>query len=311
LKDEGLIDEIVVCDINEKALMEIKKRDGFEIAKDWNSLLQDQDLDMVSIITPSPSHYEISKKFMEAGKDVLVEKPMAMTVEECDDLIKVSQETGSGLMVGHIFRFHPGVLELRNRIERGEFGEILNIKIRRQTLISPRKDMGVMLALGIHEVDLTCFLLNDKTPDKIFADMNSYYTNNEEMALIIQKFGKTTAYSIESWIDPSEGKLRDLYLIGTQGSAKLNFSIPNKINLINSYLKPRNNSKNTTYEVVNGGDFEVVIDYKEPLLEELRHFVLESKNKKKYQANAAIGRRAVYLILKAIESNKLNKFLEL
>lgn len=73
--------------------------------------------------------------------------------------------------------------------------------------------MGVMLALGIHEVDLTCYLLGDKTPDSIFADMNSFYGNTEEMALIIQKFGKTTAYSYETWIDPTEGKLRELLLI--------------------------------------------------------------------------------------------------
>ncbi|MHA1223272.1 MAG: Gfo/Idh/MocA family protein, partial [Candidatus Heimdallarchaeaceae archaeon] len=221
---------------------------------------------------------------------------------------EISEKTGSGLMVGHIFRFHPGILELKKRIAKGEFGDILNIIIKRQTLTSPRPDMGVLLALGIHEVDLTSFLLGEKKPDFIFADMNYFFGNQEEMALIIQKFGTTTAYSYESWIDPTKGKLRELSLIGSQGSASLNFSIPNKIIIHHSYIERHRENSKKRFEIVNGGDFEVTFEFKEPLLEELKHFVSESLGLKKYLANAKIGKRAVEMIKKAEESFNMKKF---
>ncbi len=304
LRDQGEVDSIVVCDANENIIKEIEKYDEVSTTTNWKDLLKDGKLDMVSIVTPSPLHYSMTKEFLLAGKDVLVEKPMAMTIEECDDLISTSEKTGSGVMVGHIFRFHPGVLEIKQRIDKGEFGDILYINVRRQTLTTPRKDMGVMLALGIHEVDLNCFLLGDQDPDYIFADMNYYFDNQEETALIIQKFGKTTAYSFESWVDPSKGKLRELQLVGSLGSASLNFSVPNKIILHQSYLKKIEEEGKKRFDVVSGGEFEVSVDFKEPLLEEIRHFVKESQNEKKYNANAFIGKRAVQLIHKAIESNE-------
>ena len=311
LQDEGEISEITICDTNENALLEVKKYDGVNIEKDWKKLCKNDEIDLASIVTPTPFHYSMTKEFLKAGKDVLVEKPLATTVEECDDLIKTIEETGSGLMVGHIFRYHPGILGLKERIQNGEFGDILYLIIKRQTLTTPRRDMGVMLALGIHEVDLTCFLLGDKSPDMIFADMNNFYDKHEEMALIIQKFGKTTAYSLESWVDPTRGKLRELSLIGSQGSAVLNFSIPNKIIKHQAYLELSNQSDTKRGEVINGGEFEITLEFKEPLLEEIRHFILESQRDKKYQSNAVIGRRAVIMIEKAIESNTKKEFVKL
>ena len=309
LQEQGEVDEILVCDSNESALVEVEKYDGVEIERNWKNVLNNDSVDMVSIVTPTPYHFEMSKKFLLAGKDVLVEKPLAMNVEECDNLIKTSEETGRGLMVGHIFRFHPGVIELKNRIEKGEFRDILYTIIRRQALSSPRKDMGVMLALGIHEVDLNCFLLGDITPDSIFTDMNNFFDSHEEMALIIQKFDKTKAYSYESWVDPTKGKLRELSLIGSQGSASLNFNIPNKITIHQAYFEKDRESKDKKLEVVSGGDFEVNLEYKEPLYEEIKHFIEKSLTDKKYNSNAQIGRRAVLMIEKAVESYKEGKFI--
>ncbi|MHA1685523.1 MAG: Gfo/Idh/MocA family protein [Candidatus Heimdallarchaeaceae archaeon] len=311
LRDEGLIDQIVCCDTNEVALKRAKKHDNIEVEKNWKKLLEDESLDMVTIAAPTPLHYSMSKLFLEAQKDVLVEKPMAMTVEECEDLIQISKERNAGLMVGHIFRFHPAILELKKRVDYGEFGDILYIIIKRQTLTTPRKDMGVMLALGIHEVDLTCFILGDQEPDSIFADLNKYFTNREEMALIIQKFGNTTAYSFESWVDPSKGKLRELHLIGSLGGASLNFSVPNKLVLHHSYLTQTDTKNNKKLEVVNGGDFEILLEPKEPLYEEIKHFVLESQKNKNYKANGIIGMRAVKMISKALESNEKKRFMQL
>jgi len=79
------------------------------------------------------------------------------------------------------------------------------------------------------------FLVNDSS--SLYADTNSYFGNTEEMALIIQKFKNATAYFYESWIDPSKGKFRELTLIGTNGSASLNFSEPDRFTIYQSYLE--------------------------------------------------------------------------
>lgn len=311
LREEGLIDKIVACDSNKLALNIVKKHSDMEIEYNWKKLLEDDDLNMASIVSPSPLHYEMSKEFMLAGKDVLVEKPMALNSDECDDLLDIQKKTGSGLMVGHIFRFHPAVIELREMIRKGNFGEILYFTIRRTALRPPRKDMGVMLALGIHEVDLTCFLLGDKTPDSIFADLNYLFGNKEEMAFILQKFGKTSAYSFESWVDPTKGKLRELCLVGSLGSAVINFLIPDEIKLVNAFLNVKETESGREYEAVQGEETIARLEYKEPLLEEIRHFVVQSQGNKQYNANGKIGKRAVVMIEKAIEANKKKSYVEM
>ena len=311
LRDEGLIDELVVCDTSEQALREVEKYPNIEIVKDWRELLKDDSLEMVSIVSPSPFHFEMSKEFLLAGKDVLVEKPMALRAEECDELIKIQKQTSRGLMVGHIFRFHPAILELKERITNGDFGEILYFTVRRTALRPPRKDMGVMLALGIHEVDLTCFLLGDQTPDYIFADVNYLFDKQEEMAFILQKFGKTSAYSFESWVDPTQGKLRELSLIGSLGSAVINFLVPDEIKIVNSYLEIKETETGRDFKAIQGGESVVRLKYKEPLLEEIRHFVVQSKGNKQYDADGVIGKRAVEMIEKAIEANEKKCFVKM
>ncbi len=311
LRSRHLIDQIVVCDPSDNALKRTAEYSNIETCKDWKNLVEDNTVDMVSIVSPSPLHFEMSKAFLLSGKDVLVEKPMALTSKQCDDLIEVQKKTGRGLMVGHIFRFHPAILELKQRIQNGEFGEILYIIIRRMALRAPRKDMGVMLALGIHEVDLTCFLLGDKTPDSIFADLNYLYDQQEEMAFILQKFGKTSAYSFESWVDPSHGKLRELSLVGSLGSVNIDFLVPNEIKVIKSFLDVSEEEREKKFKVINEGESVTILDPQEPLLEEIRHFITQSIGEKKYNANGVIGKRAVLMIEKAIEAHKNKRVIKM
>ena len=310
LREEGLIDHLVACDSSEFALKQIEEYDCVERKTNWRELLKDEDLEMVSIVSPSPLHYEMTKEFMLAGKDVLVEKPLAMSSTECKQLMQIEKETGKGLMVGHIFRFHPAILELRERIKQREFGDILYITVRRTALRTPRRDMGVMLALGIHEVDLNCFLLGDKNPDSIFADVNYLFDNQEEMAFILQKFGKISAYSFESWVDPTKGKLRELSLVGSLKSAVVNFLIPDEIKIISSYIKVKENKDHKLLEAIHGGETVIRVQSKEPLLEEIRHFINKSKTDKIYDSNSFIGMRAVQMVEKALESNEKRSFVE-
>ena len=109
LVSEGIIDEVKICDINEKRARELGNAFNIDYLTDYKELIRDPKIDAVSIVTPSPTHYQLAKEFMEAGKDVLVEKPMTMDSVEAEKLVQIGRDTGQILMVGHIFRHHPAV----------------------------------------------------------------------------------------------------------------------------------------------------------------------------------------------------------
>ena len=154
LLKEGEIDNLMVCDVDEARVK--KMAEDFEIGyeTDYRKLLTSQEIDGVSIVTPSPTHYQITREFIEGKKDVLVEKPMTLDISEADKLVEIVGNSEQVCMVGHIFRYHPSVLELKRRLDNKEFGEVIYLFCNRLAFRAPRKDMGVLYALTIHEVDL-------------------------------------------------------------------------------------------------------------------------------------------------------------
>ena len=161
------ISEIFIYDINPARSDEVASMYGAKVCSTVEDVLEESDV--VSICTPASTHSEIAMKAFEMGIDVLVEKPMTLSSAKANDLIEIAERNGNVLMVGHIFRYHSAVNEIRKKIMRGDFGDIYYIMSNRYSLRQPRRDMGVLFALGIHEVDLFCYLLNEEYPKKIFA----------------------------------------------------------------------------------------------------------------------------------------------
>ena len=152
------------------------------------------------------------------GKDVFVEKPITLKSENAMTLIDLAKATKKILMVGHLFRYHPAVEEIKKRIDIGEFGKIQMILTFRLALGVPRKDMGVIFALAVHDLDLTCYLLNKKEPESILVDTGKF--NQEkvvEMTNISLNFeNNIKGYIMESWNVPVYGKRRELLIIGSE-----------------------------------------------------------------------------------------------
>lgn len=294
LMDEGAIEELSICDVNEERAKEMASNYGIPYFTDYNEL---KNIDGVVIATPSDTHYEIAKTFLERGKHVLVEKPMTLDSKKADELIKIAEKNGNILMVGHIFRYHPAVIELKNKIERGDFGRVYYIISNRFSLREPRKDMGVLFALGIHEVDVFTYLLNREYPRAIFATISNYIGNTEEVAQIISYFdNETKGYAFESWITPVYGKRRELIVIGSRMSAFVDYLKPNEIKFFDSMI--------LNDRVSMEGSYVVPLEYKEPLKEELRDFIECIKTGKKPIADMYMGKRAVEMIEAAIKAAK-------
>jgi predicted dehydrogenase len=97
-------------------------------------MLADESLDAVVVATPVPTHYELAKLALEAGKHVFVEKPPAMKSAEIDELVSIAEERDLVLMPGHLLLYHPGVLKLKELVDGGELGDVLMVYGNRQNL---------------------------------------------------------------------------------------------------------------------------------------------------------------------------------
>jgi predicted dehydrogenase len=303
LKAEGVIDELQICEMDERKAKEFSNIYHIPYTTDYNDLLKDDSLDGVSLATPTPTHFDLAKKFMEAGVDVFVEKPMTTNSIEAQELIQLAEENKRLIMVGHIFRHHSAVKELKNRIERGDFGRIYYLTSTRFSFREPRLDMGVMFALAIHEVDIFCYLLNKDYPLEISAQISSFLQKDiEEVALLILRFeNDTLGYAFESWMTPVEGKRRDLTIIGSKMSAKVDYLKPQELQLFDASIAEIENHKlKAEYE----GSYTVPIPYKEPLKEELRHFIECIGSREQPLSDMYAGARAVEMIEVAFKSAK-------
>ena len=302
---EGVADAVKICDVNQARISEVSNALGIEDILEYNRILGDPKIQAVSIVTPSRTHYKIAKECMEEGKDVLVEKPMTMDVGEAEELVKIAQQNNRILMVGHIFRYHPAVQELRRRINEGELGKLQTIISNRLAFGLPRKDMGVIYALGIHELDIFCHLMGVDYPGSVMAVTSKVYSQDiEETAMLAVDFGKVKGYAFESWLIPGHEKRRDLMVVGSKMSARVDYLKPQELCLFDTRVVTENG---VPISVEDKGERVITIPYTEPLKEELRHFISCVNSRQKPLADGLVGVRAVVMAEAALTSARTGK----
>jgi predicted dehydrogenase len=303
LLDDGVITDLKLCDVSEERVAELAKSFSLKYTTNYQEILDDETFDAISIVTPSGDHFDMAKRAMEHGKNVLVEKPMTMTSTEAEELVKVAESSSGILMVGHIFRHHSAVKELKKRIARGDFGNVINMFCNRLAFRVPRKDMGVLHALGIHEMDLFCYLLGKEYPEEVYTHMEKhFFPDIEESAMIILKFAdNVTCYAHESWMAPVAGKLRELVVIGDKMSARIDYLKPQELQIFDAAILPKKDADGD-FEMEQEGSYTIPIEYKEPLKEELKHFISCAQNHTQPLSDMHSGKRAVEMVEMAFKS---------
>ena len=306
---ENQIDYLKLCDTNEMRLKQIAEDYGLEFTSNIDDIKNDNKITAVVIVTPSSTHYELSKKFLESGIDVFVEKPITLNSEEAKDLVEIAKKNNRILMVGHLFRYHSAVRDIKKRIDIGEFGKINMIITYRFALGVPREDMGVVYALAVHELDLSCYLLNQDSPRSILAEFARFHQEKvEEMANISMDFANgAKSYMMESWNIPVYGKKRELIIIGSEKSAIIDYLIPNEYKIYDTKIKKQYIGNKTILEREDNAISKIIIDYKEPLREEILHFIRCIKNRENPETDGMVGYKAVLMCEAAFKSAKENK----
>ena len=155
LAREGRIEFVGACDLNAETLDQIGRDNGCEVFTDWHDLLDW--VDVVSIATPTETHSEIACAFLEKGKHVLVEKPIALTLNEADKMIAAAAKSGAKLMVGQLERFNPAMVALRPHVTKPLYFEIHRVS----PFPNRSLDVDVVLDVMIHDLDAVQWLVGE------------------------------------------------------------------------------------------------------------------------------------------------------
>ena len=206
----------LMCDTSEQRLAHIKSLyPEIEGHKDFGHLLNDAGLDAVIIATPVRFHYTMAKASLLAGKHTFIEKPMASSAEECEELIQIAEERGLVLMVGHTFLYSPAVRKIKELVDRGDIGDIRYISSRRLNLGLYQKDINVAWDLAPHDISIILHILGE-LPVSVNCRGEAHITPGiEDVTNIHLTFTKQRSAMIQSsWLDPR--KVREMTIVGSK-----------------------------------------------------------------------------------------------
>ncbi len=210
-----------ICDSSEENLKFCKGNyDVPYMIKYHKEVIACPEIDAVNICTPNETHYEICREALEAGKHVLVEKPMTLNSGEAYKLVDLARAKDRVLSVGHIFRFNKALIKTQSLIRSGFFGDLFWLKLQWTTLRPPIQGRDIITDLAPHPFDILNFLM-DAWPLKITCKAKAYRREKlEETAHIIAEFKNNVMAIIElSWLTP--GKTREVSLMGSKNFAKI------------------------------------------------------------------------------------------
>jgi len=221
-------DLVAVADIRADAVQNFVSEYGARGYTDYNELLEKEDLDIVSICTSDELHLKPVLAAAAAGKHILVEKPLAMNVSDCNTMISAAVDAGVKLMVGQILRFDPRYYTARQAIADGQIGTPVHLFARRNNLLTSALRLGdhtsVLYFLGIHDIDFINWCIDDKV-ERVYAESVARKFRDKKIAdsyLALIKFQNGTVASLEvSWILPASFAKRldaRFDVVGTEGT---------------------------------------------------------------------------------------------
>uniref|UniRef100_A0A7C4CB35 Oxidoreductase n=1 Tax=candidate division WOR-3 bacterium TaxID=2052148 RepID=A0A7C4CB35_UNCW3 len=216
-----------VCDSNPRQLAELELDDAVRRESDLDAVLRDPEITGVAIATPAATHYDCARAALAAGKDVFVEKPLALTPAEGHGLVELAESEGRILMVGHILRYHPAVLKLGEMIRDGELGRLEYIYSNRLNLGRLRTEENILWSFAPHDVSVILGFV-DEQPVAVSAQGEAFLQRNiSDVTLTAIEFPNgTKAHTFVSWLHPF--KEQRLVVVGSEQMAVFEDSRPDE-----------------------------------------------------------------------------------
>lgn len=306
------VDLTAVADMDDSRLNEVAGQYNTIAYLDYREMLQKEKLDLVSIVVPTKDHYQVAKDCFSAGVHVLIEKPIASTVERAQQIIQLARDANRKLMIGHIMRFNPAVQELKKQLDEGKIGRIFQITCRREGPFPKRiRDVGVAVDLAPHDIDIVRYLSGSE-PSRIFAEMeHRIHTEYEDLLLASMRLKNGVISSfIINWLTPT--KIREVIVHGEKGMFRLDDLSQDLYFYENSLATDELWDPLKTVSGVNPGRMERFhIDRKEPLKMELRAFIDSILNDRNVPVTGEDGLEALKIALLVQQSGLTQTIIEL
>ncbi len=238
----------------------------------FDELLADDAVEAVVVATPVPTHAELARRALAAGKHVFVEKPMALGADDAEALVALAEERGLALLPGHLLLYHPGVLKLKELVDAGELGQVLYVYGNRQNLGTIRQDENALWSLGVHDLSVILFLL-DEEPSEVLARGESFLKPGvEDVVFCHLRFPSGKAAHMHlSWLDPH--KMRRMTVVGTEKMAVFDdMELDRKVTVYDSAAEPSLRSYGE-WSTRTGDVYSPRVPNAEPLRLECEHFL--------------------------------------
>lgn len=267
---------VVVCDCDTKVCETLKNEPRVkEVQSDWVDVVKRKDIDAVVIATPPATHAELAIAALENGKDVFVEKPIALKIDDAYRMVEIAEKKNRILMVGHILEYHPAVVKMREYIDKGELGQIYYLYASRLNLGVVRSVENAMWSLAPHDISIFLYLIQ-KEPEIVSATGASYLQKGiEDVSFITLYFPDNIVGHIHSsWLDPH--KMRKITVVGSKKMITFDDMNPSE----KLWLYDKGVDVQLSYETyaeylsLRTGDIIIPkIKLKEPLLIECEEFI--------------------------------------
>ncbi len=266
-----------VCDADEARLAQIAAQFSPQhTTTDLHELLQNSDIEGVIVATPAHTHAEVTRACLQAGKHVLVEKPLALTVSDSEALVSLAAQQKCVLMVGHVFEYNPAVRKLAEIINSGEIGDVLYIYATRVNLGKIRNDLNAFWNLAPHDISIVNMLLGS-APSHVSArgyQLLPKEKHLEDVVFAILEYPQGVVTHIHtSWLDPN--KVRRMTVVGTKKMVVYDDVSDNRITIYDKGVVWMEGSDYGEHRLMTfTGDIHIPkIAASEPLREEVLHFL--------------------------------------
>jgi predicted dehydrogenase len=260
-----------------------------------DDLLDDDSLDAVVIATPVPTHAELAKRVLAAGKHCFVEKPLARSEKEAEEVVETARAAERVLMVGHLLEYHPGVERLAGLVHSGELGEIRYIYSNRLNLGKHRQDENALWSLGAHDLSVILMLAGEE-PYEWTAMGESYVKPGvEDVVFALMRFHSgLIAHMHLSWLDPH--KERRFTVVGSKRMATFDdMELERKLSVYDKGFD-EDYSSYGEYIARSGDVFSPRVSNEEPLRLECRHFLDCIRDGTEPRSGADSGLRVVRVL---------------
>lgn len=282
-----------ICDLIPEALQNFQQQyPGMNITSDYQALLNEPDIHAIVLATPAETHFDLTQQALEAGKDVFVEKPLALRYEEGERLVALAAQKQQILMVGHLLEYHPAITELRHLIESGELGKLYYLYSNRLNLGKVRREENILWSFAPHDIAVLLRLVGTM-PVEVSA-RGSTYLQPDIADVTTTHLGfpdNVQAHVFVSWLHPY--KEQRLVVIGERKMVVFNDVVQQgKLKIYDKHLEdtgheflPRHVAETTVY-----------LPEAEPLKLECQHFLKCIQTRSQPLTDGASGLRVLKIL---------------